>query len=53
MALIAEAFVFTYLGLTLLSTSLQSISIPFIVLQLIFFLVVRFISFFGLGFLMK
>jgi len=53
MALIAEAFVFTYLGLTLLSTSIESISFSFIVLQLIFFVTIRTITFFGLAFLMK
>lgn len=53
MSNIAEAFVFTYLGLTSISTQSNSLSISFIIWVLIFVSLGRIVSIYGLSFLMK
>ena len=52
MSNIAEAFVFTYLGLTSVSISADSISISFIICVLIFVLIGRFMAIYGLSWLL-
>jgi len=49
MSNIAEAFVFTYLGLTSVSIAGDSISISFISFVLIFVLIGRFLAIYGLS----
>jgi len=53
MANIAEAFVFTYLGLTLIYYMTHALSISFIVIQLFIVCSARAIAIFGLGYIMK
>ena len=53
MSNIAEAFVFTYLGLTLIYYMTHALSLSFIIWQLIFITTGRVVSIFGLAFLMK
>jgi sodium/hydrogen exchanger-like protein 6/7/sodium/hydrogen exchanger 8 len=50
---IAEGFVFTYLGLTSVSTSLESFSFIFIILVFIFVLIGRFIAVYGISFILN
>lgn len=52
MSNIAEAFVFTYLGLTSVSISPSSISLSFIFFVLIFVLLGRFLAIYGLSFIL-
>lgn len=53
MSNIAEAFVFTYLGLTLIYYMTHSLSLSFIFWELIIITTGRIVSIFGLAFLMK
>lgn len=53
MSNIAEAFVFTYLGLTVIYYISHAISLSFIMWELLFVLLGRIISIYGLSFLMK
>ena len=52
MSNIAEAFVFTYLGLTAISMSSHGFSLSFILWVLIFVLLSRFIAIYGLSYLL-
>jgi NhaP-type Na+/H+ or K+/H+ antiporter len=53
MSNIAEAFVFTYLGLTLVYYMTHTMSLSFIIYELIFVTLGRVVSIFGLSFLME
>ena len=53
MANIAEAFVFTYLGLTMIKSMTTVLSISFLLWELIFVVMGRVIAIFGLAWLMK
>jgi NhaP-type Na+/H+ or K+/H+ antiporter len=53
MANIAEAFVFTYLGLTMIKSMSSVLSISFLLWELIFVVLGRIVGIFGLAFLMK
>jgi NhaP-type Na+/H+ or K+/H+ antiporter len=53
MGIIAEAFVFTYLGLTALYYLSRTLSISFILIELVFVLLGRTIAIFGISFIMK
>jgi sodium/hydrogen exchanger 8 len=53
MANIAEAFVFTYLGLTMIKSMTSVLSISFLLWELIFVVMGRVIAIFGLAWLMK
>lgn len=53
MANIAEAFVFTYLGLTMIKSMSSVLSISFLLWELIFVVCGRIVGIFGLAFLMK
>lgn len=53
MANIAEAFVFTYLGLTMIKSMTSVLSISFLLWELIFVVFGRIVGIFGLAFLMK
>jgi NhaP-type Na+/H+ or K+/H+ antiporter len=53
MANIAEAFVFTYLGLTMIYYMTHSLSISFVIWELIFVVFGRVVGIFGLSFILK
>jgi NhaP-type Na+/H+ or K+/H+ antiporter len=53
MANIAEAFVFTYLGLTMIKSMSSVLSVSFLLWELIFVVFGRIVGIFGLAFLMK
>ena len=53
MANIAEAFVFTYLGLTMIKSMTTVLSVSFLLLELIFVCTGRIVAIFGLAYLMK
>ncbi len=53
MSNIAEAFVFTYLGLTMMNYFKKNISISFIFWELLFVILGRTFSIFGVAFIMK
>jgi NhaP-type Na+/H+ or K+/H+ antiporter len=53
MSNIAEAFVFTYLGLTLLYYMTHALSLSFIIWEIIFVVFGRIVGIFGLAYLMK
>jgi NhaP-type Na+/H+ or K+/H+ antiporter len=53
MSNIAEAFVFTYLGLTMIKSMTSVLSISFLIWELLFVVTGRITAIFGLAFLMK
>jgi NhaP-type Na+/H+ or K+/H+ antiporter len=53
MSNVAEAFVFTYLGLTMIYYMTHALSVSFVLWELIFVVLGRVIAIFGLSYLMK